>query len=339
MKFIRDFLNNRTSVIEILIVAILISFGINLITSAIFNIFDNRDLVLLIFGICLVFVSVGYFIIKIFWRTKIEKLFTGFIVFDRQNKLPVYCNGYDFSEELRRNFDAAFAENKAMEHIWLTDSKNEQDKDLLVIEATEYYLIDELSTHLTDYFNLRGLNKAQLIEFSRNDIPDILLSNRFLELFSKPMEQRAPFIREKDDKSTGRIVMTHGKGGELFKEFDLVLPKGSKVSKSNNCMIIDTRRFNIIIEVDYGVFGTVLPRGFEKYYLGYNSYEDFYTNEIQIKISVQFKKASLFSSSGWDYYEWIELFLEKVERNFSRNFFFNSINWKQIYTQIKLNEK
>jgi hypothetical protein len=339
MKFIRDFLSNRTNIIELLIVAVMITLGINLITSAIFNIlkFENKDNVLLIIGLSIVLLSGLYFVFKISWKTKILKEFSGFVIFDKQSKLPADCDGYDYMEELRRNFKAAFAENKALEHIWNNDPK--KNKDSLVIEATEYYLIDDLSTHLTDYFNLKKLDKKQLKKFSRNDIPDILLSNRFLELFSKPMEQRASFISDKQkDKSPGRVVMSYGKGGELFKEFDFVLPKSSKISRSDNCIFIDTKRFIISLSVDYGGYGTVLPRGFEKYYLGYKNFEDFSTLKIEVKISVQFKFNSLFSLKGWDYYEWIELFLEKVERNFSKNYFFSMINRQQIYTQIKINE-
>lgn len=200
--------------------------------------------------------------------------------------------------------------------------------------------MDELSTHLTDYFNTRGLDENQLIEFSRKDIPDILLSNRFLELFSKPMEQRSSFIKDpKNDNSPDKVVMSYGDGGTLFKEFDFVLPEGSKVSKSNGEIIINTKRFRISLKVSYDEFGTVLPRGFEFYYCGFKSYEDFDTTAINLSISVQFKVRSIFLRGGWDYYEWIELFLEKIERNFSEEYFFNSINWKQIYIQTKINEK
>lgn len=341
MKFIRDFLKIRSNIIEILIVAILITFGINLITSSLFNLFkfEWKNELLFFIGISFVLISVGYFILKIFGRTNVEKRFSGFIVFDRKSNLPVSCDGYNYSEELNTILVAAFSENKALEHIWNRNSKPKKDKDSIIIEATEYYLIDELSTHLTDYFNLKNLDKQQLITFSRNDIPDILLSNRFLELFSKPMDQRGSFIKDiNDDKSTGKIVMCYGAEGEIYKEFDLVLPKGSVVTKTQNGISIDTKRFIISFSVTYGLWGTVLPKGFENYYLGFKSYEDFYTNKIEVQISVHFKNRSIFSKKGWDYYEWIELFLKKFEKRFSKRYFFRSINWKQIYTQIIINK-
>jgi hypothetical protein len=339
MKFIKEFLSSRRNIIEIFIVAILITLGINLITTASFEIFTftNKDKVFFIIGISIVFVSIIYFVLKMLWKTSITKKFSGFIIIDRKNKMPIACDGYNFSEELKRNFEAGFAENSALEHIWTNKSTKFTERNKLVIEATEYFLIDDLSTHLTDYFNTRRLDKKQLVEFSRNDIPDILLSNRFLELFSKPMEQRASFVRDiKDDDSPGRVVFSMGEGGTIFKEFDFVLPKGSSVSRKGNKMLLNTKRFIIEFEIDYGGFGNVLPRGFEKLYLGLNSHEDYSTTEINVNISVKFKFRPLFSRNGWDYYEWIELFLEKVEKNFSEDYFFKSINWTQIYTHTKV---
>jgi hypothetical protein len=298
MKFIKEFLNSRRSVIEIFIVAILITLGINLITSASFEIFtfENKDKVFFYTGITIVIISIPYFVLKILWKTSITKEFTGFIIIDKKTKMPVECDGYNYSEELRRIFEAGFAENKALEHIWTNESTKFTDRNKLVIEATEYFLIDDLSTHLTDYFNTRRLDNKQLIEFSRNDIPDILLSNRFLEMFSKPREQRASFVKYlNDDDSPGRVISSITKEGTIFKEFDFVLPKGSSVSRKDNKMLLNTKRFVIEFEIIYGGFGNVLPRDFEELYLGYTSYKDYSTTEITVNINVRFKFKSLFS--------------------------------------------
>jgi len=342
MKLIKTFLSNRANVFEIFLIAILTTLGINLITTGIYPLIhnSNKDTYFLFIGIGLVCIAIVYLATKLLLQTKILKSYEGFILVDNKSKLPVDCDGYEYLEELNRNFVAAFSENKALEHIWKTKSVKRVEKDSLIKEATEYYLIDELSTHLTDYFNLRGLDKKQLIEFSRNDIPDILLTNRFLELFSKPMEQRASFIKDlKNDKSPGKVVMSMGDDGTLFKEFDFVLPKGSKVTRSEGAIIIDTKRFKISLKVNYGGFGNVLPRGFETYYLGYTSYRDTWTTKIEVDITVEFKYFTVISKGGWDYYEWIELFLDKFEENFSEEYFFNKIKWDQVYVQTKIFEK
>lgn len=342
MKLIKDFLANRTSVFEIFLVAILATFGINLITTGAYQIIKNanKDNIFLWIGILFVIIAILYLTYKLLLKTKIHKSYEGFILVDKKTKIPVDCDRYEYLEGLNRNFNAAFSENKALEHIWKDKSIKRKDKNQLIIEATEYYLIDELSTHLTDYFNIKGLDKKQLIELSRNNIPDILLSNRFLELFSKPMEQRPSFIKDlKNDKTPGRIVMSMGEGGTLFKEFDLVLPKDSKVSRKGASIIIDTKRFILSIKTIYGDYGNVLPRGFEYYYCGNKSFEDTWSTKINVEISVEFKFNTIWSSGGWDYYEWIEQFLQKIEENFSEEYFFEKINWNQVYTQTKINER
>ena len=342
MKFIKDFLANRTSVFEIFLVAILATLGINLITTSAYQIISSpfKDCIFFWTGVILVTIAILYLTYKLLLKTKIHKSYEGFILVDKKTKMPVDCDGYEYLEELHRNFNAAFSENKALKHIWKKKTVKEEDKNQLIIEATEYYLIDELSTHLTDYFNTKELDKKQLIELSRNHIPDILLSNRFLELFSKPMEQRPSFIKDlENDKTPGRIVMSMGEDGTLFKEFDLVLPKDSKVSRKNDSIIINTKRFILSIKTIYGDFGNVLPRGFEEYYCGYKSFEDTWTTKINVEISVEFKFNTIWSNGGWNYYEWIEQFLQNVDENFSEEYFFRKINWSQVYTQTVINER
>ena len=342
MKFIKDFLENRTSVFEIFLVAIMATLGINLITTSLYQInsYQNKDVVFLWIGIFFLFSAIIYLTYKLLLKTKIKQTYEGFLLIDNKTKLPVDCDCYEYLEELNRNFRAAFSENKALEHIWKSKSDKRTDKDKLIIEATEYYLIDELSTHLTDYFNTKGLDKKQIIELSRNNIPDILLTNRFLELFSKPMEQRASFIKDlKGDKTHGRIVMSIGEGGTLYKEFDFVLPKDSKVSRQNNAIVINTKRFILTIKVIYFGYGNVLPKGFEKYYCGYRTYSETDNTKINVEIDVAFKINTIWSKGGWDYYEWIELFLQKVEENFSEEYFFKKINWNQIYAQTIIDER
>ena len=53
----------------------------------------------------------------------------------------------------------------------------------LILEATEYFLLRMLSTHLTNYFNDEKFKEENLTKLERKDIPQVLLENRFLNLF------------------------------------------------------------------------------------------------------------------------------------------------------------
>ena len=336
MKFVFDFLSRRTEIYAILTAFILITLGINLITISIFENFvlSNKAEILMISGFAIVGLSIVYLILKILWKKSIKKEFSGFTAISYDDNFPVDCDGYHFSEELRRIFEAGFAEDYTLKNIWNNDTIPIGEKDSLIIEAIEYFLIDEFSMHVSDYFNIMGLDKKQLLEFSRIDIPDILHSNRFLELFSRPFEQRDGFKKHIEDNETQyRVFGCMGINGELFREFHLVLPKGSKMSKSENSIAIETKRFTICIKVDHEMYATNLPRGFEKYYLRSYRYGGVSFSGINIYVTINYKFRSLFLRNCWEYYGWIDYFLEEFEKNFSKAYYFNSINWKQVYTQ------
>ena len=369
LKLVKPFLESRKNLVEIFIIAVVTTFGLNLITSSLYESlsFKDREVYLMWIGIVMVIIGMLYLLSRLFLKTKINSSIEGFLLFDEKTKLPIDCDGYEYLEAFHKYFRASFSENKAMKHIWKTEPFGSEEKDALIIEASEYYLIHELSIHLTDYFNSRDLDNSQLVKLSRNHIHDILLSNRFLELFSKPMEQRSSFVKDikngkrkgregirmgekgtsftefdmkdiKNDGKKGRVLWRMGKGGTIFEEFDLVLPKDSKVSREGDSVQIDTKRFKMIFEFNYCGFGNSLPYGFEELYCGYKRSDDIRTTEISLDISIKFKFFALFSRGGWDYYEWIEIFIEKMNENFSADYFFKKINWNQSFAQAIINE-
>lgn len=364
MKLIKPFLETRTKLLQIFIIAVITTFGLNLITTSIFEIFNfkGRESYLLWIGIVFVLFGVLYLLGRLIHKPKINRSIEGFLLFDKKTKLPVNCEGYEYLEALHDNFRASFSESKAMKHIWKDKSFGHEKGNALIIEASEYFLLDQLSLHLADYFKDRNLDSTQLVNLTRNKIDDILLSNRFLELFSKPMEHRASFVKDtkkereslrmgedgiilsefekgiKNDRKKGRVIRRMGKGGAIFSEFYLVLPKDSEVTRKDNSIQIDTKRFKMNFKFNYDGFGYVLPDWFEELYCGFKKYDDSLATEIRLDISIEFKHLTLFSKGGWDYYEWIELFLGKMNESFSGDYFFKKINWNQAYTQAIINQ-
>jgi len=341
---IKNFLIKRRNLFEIIFITAVIGVGINFISNSVYEYFfhNGEPLQPLFIGLILLLASAFYFTLRFFRKQHQTYKFEGFIVFNKKDFLPVFCDGYKYSESLKMNFDAAFVENKAMNHIWFSEKQSQNEKNNIIIEATEYYLIDLLSTHLKDYFYTKEIDQSLIETISRNDIPSILLKNRFLELFSKPMNQREAFLKKieknesEDSEIRGKILfMSLGRFGPLFKNFEFVLPTKSKVSKTDNVLFIDTPRFILSFQVNYQGFGTVLPRGFEKYYLGFESYDEFDVNEIEVKVQFDFKPSSYFSLKGWNYYEWADDFVEKADQYFSAETYFNKIKWSTVYTQIK----
>ena len=274
-------------------------------------------------------------------------------------------NGMTMGGQLYQYLQNAFAENTALKIQWdkepisnsfrfnpetIKDSQKIGKGDQMINEATEYYILEKLSTHLTDYFQDPKFSEQYLYTFARNDIPDVLLSNRFFELFTKSMEDRPLFskdvdnlnragdkilIRLDDNSETEGEVVTAMSKGALYNRFDLTLPKGANVRRGElNSIIIETKRFTLSITVDFSGFSAVLPWEYEHHILGIDpkKHVDY---KIDVELKVSFKPATLFLPGGWEYYRWIESFMETFEMDFSEEKHFTNIGWETTLTQIQ----
>ena len=254
-------------------------------------------------------------------------------------------------------FEAAFTENQDIKRIWdksfekksqlKTDREEERinlvkeflnkpDKQLIK-EATEYYVLHALSLHVSTYFNDAKFKEENLQKLERNDISNILPQNRFLDLFSRPMPERAAFID--DCRSTNKIVYQSSKSGAVYDRFELVLPKNTSVSRLNEHTIqIDTTKFVLSIDIIYVGLSEVLPRSFQKYYLGIDvqsKADAIQSKAVSINITVSFKSGTFLSNTGMQYYYWVDSFLNTLDKDFSSDFFFKTIGWDPALTVIE----
>jgi hypothetical protein len=361
--FLSEILSGRTNLIEIIVVAILIALGVNLIADGLVIHAKLAPLTSVILGLIVSLISILYLVVRALGHRTRSRSYAGFFVYDRKKNEVVDVPRYDFSEDLSRNLKAAFLENKALKLIWdreplraprdveMEEAKSKSKKEMLerwrairglhssklIREATEYYVLDLLSTHLTDYFNDEKFRAENLKEFQRNDVPDVLLRNRFLELFSKPMENRPAFVKDFfDDKDHARTTLAY-LGGAIYKRFDLVLPKESIVNRvGENSIEIETKRFVIRITVGFEGLGTYIPSEFLKHYLCIDDpFEEVVEYCVGVDVHVLFKFGALLSGTGWEYYQWIDSFLEVLDERISENTFFKTIGWNNAMTVIE----
>lgn len=107
-----------------------------------------------------------------------------------------------------------------------------------------------MNCHLSGYFvNNPNVDEHELTEIGRRDIPSVLLENHFLELFSKPMEEREAFLpsgKGMSVRQNHKVVFASGKGGAIFDHFELNLPHGTTVSRIDPRSIqLKTDRFSM----------------------------------------------------------------------------------------------
>jgi len=349
--FLKEILNNRRSLLELISAAVLIGFGIELIAASIyghFN-FNHKNSIFFFVGFSFLIVGFIYFITNFFGKKTFSKELTGFFILDRIKKEIVSIDSYDFSKKLVEHLDTAFSEDLALKKIWGNlkfDAvyHNDIKDDFLKIinEASEYYLLEKLSGHLSQFFADFGYEANEIEEYERNDIPDILLKNRFLELFSKPMEQRVAFIpdelvEKQEEENPQEKVVACFADGAMFMNFELILPKNSRVKRNiDNSISIITPRFTLKLNSITDGSATFIPWEFCKRYLGLTSFFNLSELVVQFKIDITFHFGSLFKTMGWRYYNWIDSFVVELEKDFSKEYYFkNKIEWDKAYTIIK----
>lgn len=348
----------RTSY-ELILTSVIVALGVNLLSSGIVELVGKqyKGIILTIIGIIL---SVGI-ILKLI-QIKFKEInqtakIDGFIIYNDDTHELLDVPEYRICSDMVNYLKAAFSENKALEKLWMNnnicsyrDNKGKEAEltgrlthsGTLFLELLEYCVINKLSTHLTDYFNQLS-DKAHVQVIQKADIPEVLLNNRFLKLFSEDMINRAIFADEphwnEDNAPKGKVVCAYTSTGGIYHMFDLVLPENSKVyKKGKNSIVIETPILILTIRCGFNNLSALLESGFEQYYLGLDlnmeNMMTYHTYRFDVEVSVKFKLRSLISKEKEMYYTWIDSFIDTLFNYMGRDVFFSNINWKTVYTMI-----
>jgi hypothetical protein len=355
-RVLHTFKKEKDNTKQLVIISVLISFGVNVLTTGVISYYglEKNSIILIIIGILLSLGIILFLFISNVKRLNKDVKIDGFVIYNQELRELTLVPKYDISEDMVRYLNASFIENKALKKLWYDEPINQfkivggkpgeraiaisTHSGAIFIELLEYCVIEQLSLHLSSYFNNSGL--ARVKEFEREDIPDVLLENRFLQLFSEDMHNREVFV-ETDDKKDfsqgGKVVSAYHPSGAIYKKFDLILPDKSRIKRINkNQIIIETNMLSLSLSCLFGGFGTVLERGFHKYYLGIEEeYPKFHDYQFTIEITIKFKLRSFFFSDKWKYYLWADDFIEKLTKYLSQEAFFHRINWDTVYTLLQ----
>ena len=343
--YVTTILEIRRNLAEILALAVALAFGINLLSSALPAELSLSPRATAIAGSALVLASIGFLAFRLRRVAGRNLMLEGILALD-EHRTPEEVDRYELSERMNRYFKAISAENKAIAKIW-TDSplglevdeerrtaRNPRSQaNLLVLEALEYFVLDKLTLHLSAYFDSeRAVEEHTVVRVERGDIPQVLLQNRFLELFSKPMETREAFMDHLSGDEHGQVVYATGAGGALFDHFELVLPAKSRVTRLPGAgLSIETPRFRLAIRPDFIGTSALFPSRFEELYLG-RRFDELSLYGVKLHIAVEFKWLSFLTSEGWDYYEWLDSFLDELAKEFEFSEFLERVNWESAAT-------
>lgn len=343
-KKIADLLAFKTNLLEVLIIAVLLALGVNLFSSGVAGYFSISFINLIYWGILFLSLGLIMFLRNAHPINSGEYNFKGVVCIEDNTKNMLPIDGYHFTEKVSDYVKALCAENIAFQRIWDNESigtnitydgkkaimlERPKANDLL-IEAIEYYVLDFLAIHLSGHFTNNPLfSKENLDTLERENIPDILLKNRYIDMFSKPMEEREKFINCGVASFAGKVVSAFGNDGAIFQNFEMLLPKGSSITREKDHSInITTKRFRLKFRPIFTGFASVLPRNFEEIYMG-KTFDSISTFGVGLKISVNYSLRTLLTSKGWEYYWWLDSFLGKLEESFSMDSFLSRISWYQ----------
>lgn len=333
----------KANLFEVFAIAVLVALGVNVLSSGFINHLDLGSAQSLIIGALLITVGLFTLLRNIKPQNSGSYDLEGVICIEEDTGNLIAIEGYKATEDIERAINALCSENKAFKKIWsdapiglgLTFENgmartSKPKSNFILLEAIEYYAINQLSLHLGSHFkNNDSVSDDGLVTLDRKGIPQVLLDNRFLDLFSRPMEEREQFINHGKISPAGKIVYAFGGDGAIFNHFEMVLPKGSSITREKDSgLVIKTPRFKLKIKPEFIGVNDNLPRNFEKLYMG-KDFKSVSTFKIGLHLAVDFYAKSLFSVQGWDYYWWLDSYLNKLEDSFSKNKFLSRISWHQ----------
>lgn len=363
-RYIHRLLLNRVELLKIIVLTFFLAFAVNLLAGYVLTKSSFTPNVILIVGSTMCFIAALFLINNLLFSDRIKSIcYEAFFIYDHKTNESMLVPNYDFSKELSRNLNALFVENPAIKRSWeleplskMFGSLEEDDEGAssikfhlnnksvrLISEAAEYNILEILSTTLTDHFNDEEFKDDYLKVYRRGDIPDVLLSNHFLDLFSRPREERPLFAKHsRKHRDKTKTCFEFGPKGAVYNNFDLILPKGSNIKRLKpNELEIDTNRLKLLVDICFGGFSTNLPneKEFLNEYVGvrnlHKKRQDLHVYSIDINIKVTIKYIAFLTPLGWEYYNWVDSFLDSINDHISKNEYFNRIQWLAAHTVLK----
>jgi hypothetical protein len=156
--------------------------------------------------------------------------------------------------------------------------------------------------------------------------------------FRAPYEDRAVFADWRKDNKPGEvIVLAWGPGGEIYRPFELALPSRTKIRRTATRELeLDSPRLGIRIGVDYqGCVSNELSNDYIGMVLGRNPL-DVEGQKVRVTFSYTVKTLALLRTSGWEYYEWVDSFAERLREFLSIEDYLEHVQWPSVALQSQI---
>lgn len=306
----------------------ILSFGISLVINYLTN---PVYLLNLLLGLAFLCIVTFYYVKEYFNRSSYEASEETVITLDNNHKV-IPIKRFGFSNDLHRYYTSVINENKAYESLWAEAfTSNSEKGKKFVKEFLDALFISKLSLNLNSYFSRMGDDNVEVI--GREQIPDVLLKNRVIEMISKPYEEREKFqnTAEQREPLDGIVVMKIGEDGVLYDRLEIELPKHSTVKIENDNFVIKNRNFTITFHASFDGFCGILPSSFSEFYLK-KAFREISSYQINLKMSIRLKPLFLLSFRDWRYLGWLDQIGDTIMSYFSFDSFLERIGYEQALT-------
>jgi len=346
---LRSAKNQKEHLKDFFVSTIVLASCVNVLATSTLLFLDLEKSKLLIVIISIFFIVITLLLHFIFRFKIIQKKFitSGVFIYNDKYKKIINIDGYEVSYDMCKYLNSALQEDSQLKETWnsggLEDFNKRSGDKKIINELIEYCIIEQLSVSLSDYFQKFSIDDTGIFEVNSDNIEPNMLTNRFLKLFSTNIKSRVAVDNGNEYSIPSRddLICSYTKDGFIYEKIHFSLPKNTKLQRVNeNSIVIRMPMFDIFIDCHFYGFNTNLPHGFSKYFLKIKDYYSHHnTMEFEIEVRVEFKTRYYLSGRGWEYHEWVDDFIENVEKYASDKFFFEKINWETVYTTIQCNTK
>ena len=336
MKPLSVIKSQKKDLLKSFVFVVLLSLGISLIVNHFTK--NANSLVVIILGALLVLIVAVYYFKEYIGCSSCDVNIDTVLTVDKDYKI-IPVSRFGFSEDLERATISVFAENKVYEKLWkdafVFDSVKSNKGRKFIQEFFQYLFIKKLALNLNSYF--AGMSDKTIEVIGREQIPDILLKNRVIEMISKPYEERELFQKaiNNDDSSpkNGTVVYMNGEEGALYDMLEIELPRMSKVMYDGDTLLIKNRNFTISFDARFNGFSTNTRAYFERFYLG-RSFLECNNYNVNLKLSIRFSPLFLLSFRDWRYLGWLDQIGERFIEYFSFDDFIARIGFEEAATNF-----
>jgi len=332
MKPITNIRIKKKDIVKNFLLVAILSVGVSLIANALTK--EARFLITLIPGVVCVIIVALFYLKEYLENSSYEVNVETILTVDKDNN-PIPIKRFRFSEDMRSAVLSVLAENTAYKPLWKQafrfDINGKNKGQDFVKEFLEYLFIHWISLELSSYFNDFEEDSIEVVR--REQIPEVLIKNRVIELITKPYEEREKFQARinKDDQDEGKIVYMGGEDGVVYEMLEIELPRNSKISREDDSLVINNRNFDIRFDSDFKGYSAVMPRDFERFYMK-RSLKDTNCFQTNLKMTIKLKPFFLFSVRDWAYMGWLDKIGDEFVTYFSFEDFIKRIGYEQAAT-------